>query len=143
MKKNNFSAWIVGFIFALGLGVSGMTQPQKVFGFLNLFGNWDPSLMFVMLGSIVLHSFSYKLIRKRQSPLFSSNWHVSGKAKVTPSLVVGSIIFGMGWGLGGYCPGPALTSLASLQLRPILFFAGMILGMYIFKRLDQKLKFNR
>lgn len=141
--KNNLSAMTVGFIFALGLGISGMTNPQKIIGFLDVFGKWDPSLIFVMLGSIVIHFFFYKIIRKRESPLFSMDWHVPKKSQVTPSLIVGSIIFGIGWGIAGYCPGPALTSLASLHPRAVIFVLGMIVGMFIFKKLDQKLRFNR
>ncbi len=141
--KNNLSAWIVGFVFSLGLGISGMTQPQKVVGFLDIFGNWDPSLIFVMLGSIAVHFVTYKLIRKRSSPLFSAQWHLPQSNKITPSLVIGSIVFGAGWGLAGYCPGPAITSLASMQMRPALFVIGMLGGMFIFKLLDAKLKFKR
>lgn len=141
--KNNLSALIVGFIFALGLGISGMTRPEKIIGFLDIFGNWDPSLMFVMLGAIVVHFITYGLIRRRKTPLLSLAWHVPEKTKITPSLVIGSAIFGMGWGLAGYCPGPAITSLASFQLRPALFVIAMIGGMYAFKRLDQTFKLNR
>ena len=141
--KNNISALVVGFIFAMGLGISGMTQPQKVIGFLDLFGSWDPSLIFVMLGSILVHSISYKIIRKRASPLFSSQWLVPQKAQITPSLAIGSVIFGVGWGLAGYCPGPALASVASFQLKPFLFVFAMLVGMFIFKILDKKLKINR
>lgn len=135
----SLSAWVVGFIFALGLGISGMTQPRKVFGFLDLFGKWDPSLAFVMIGAIGVHLISYRLIRKRTMPLLAQTWHVPTKTEITPSLITGSVIFGVGWGLAGYCPGPALTALASFQWRPLLFFVGMIAGMYLFK----KLKWNR
>lgn len=131
--KNNISSWAVGFVVALGLGISGMTDPKKVIGFLDIFGNWDPSLMFVMAGAISVHFFSYKLIRRRQSPLFSPQWHVPQKSKLTAGLILGSIIFGIGWGLAGYCPGPAITSIASLQLRPVIFVASMLIGMFIFK----------
>jgi len=141
--KNKLSAWLVGFVFALGLGISGMTQPQKVIGFLDIFGNWDPSLMFVMAGSIAVHFFTYRIIKRRDSPLFSPQWHLPKSTRITPSLVVGSVIFGAGWGLAGYCPGPAITSMASMQTRPVLFVIGMIVGMYIFKMLDLKLKFKR
>ncbi len=141
--KNNLSALIVGFIFALGLGISGMTRPEKIIGFLDVFGNWDPSLMFVMLGAIIVHFITYRLIRRRKKPLLSPAWHISEKTKITPSLVIGAALFGMGWGLAGYCPGPAITSLASLQLRPALFVIAMLGGMYAFKGLDQKLKINR
>ncbi len=141
--KNNISALIVGFIFALGLGISGMTQPQKVFGFLDFFGHWDPSLMFVMAGAVLVHSILYQIIRKRKSPLFSTQWLVPQKSQITPSLVIGAVIFGFGWGLAGYCPGPGLTSLASFEFRPLLFVITMLLGMFIFKKLDQKIKVNR
>lgn len=141
--KNNLSAWSVGFLFALGLGISGMTDPQKVLGFLDIFGNWDPSLIFVMAGSILVHFISYKLIRRRKSPLFSSQWHVPQKTEITPSLVIGAILFGFGWGLAGYCPGPAVTSLASLQIGPAIFVMSMLIGMALFMLIDRKLKIKR
>lgn len=141
--KNNISAWIVGFVFALGLGISGMTDPKKVIGFLNVFGNWDPSLIFVMMGSIAVHFVTYRWIRRRSLPLFSNQWHVPQKSQITPSLMIGSLIFGIGWGLAGYCPGPALTSLAFFQLPPFVFVASMLAGMFLFKLVDQKLSFNR
>ncbi len=145
--KNNIGALIVGFIFALGLGISGMTQPHKVIGFLDILGQWDPSLMFVMMGSILIHFIFYKIVRKRPAPVFSKKWFVPENTKLTPSLIVGALIFGVGWGLAGYCPGPVLTSilpgLISGRLQPLLFFFMMICGMFIFKLLDQKLKFER
>lgn len=141
--KSVLAAGIVGFIFALGLGLSGMTDPAKVLGFLDLFGRWDPSLAFVMAGSIFIHFFTYRWIRRRKSPLFSREWHVPTKTRITPSLAVGAILFGAGWGLAGYCPGPAITSLASLQPRPVIFVVGMGLGMVFFKILDGKFGFKR
>lgn len=141
--KNNLGAGIVGFVFALGLGASGMTQPQKIVGFLNVFGAWDPALIFVMIGSIVVHFVLYRLIKQRTSPLFSAHWHLPKKSRITPSLVIGSILFGVGWGLAGYCPGPAIVSLASFELRPFLFVLSMMGGMLIFKILDRKFGFNR
>lgn len=138
--KNALAAFVVGFIFALGLGVSGMTQPQKVIGFLDLFGNWDPSLMFVMAGAILVHFVSYRWIRRRPSPLLSPRWHIPTKKEITPALVVGSLIFGVGWGLAGFCPGPALTSLANLQSTPVVFVVSMLAGMLLFKAIDRKLK---
>jgi len=141
--KVQASTFIVGFIFALGLGISGMTQPEKVVGFLDLFGEWDPSLLFVMIGAILVHFISYRWIRSRVSPLFVGNWHVPTKKEITPSLLIGAFLFGVGWGIGGYCPGPALTSLASFELRPFVFVASMILGMFLFKLFDQKAKVKR
>ena len=128
-------SFIVGFIFALGLGISGMTQPQKVIGFLNIFGKWDPSLMFVMIGAIGTHFVTYKLIRKRSTPLLAAKWHVPEKGEITRPLVLGSIIFGLGWGLAGYCPGPAVVSLASFESRTFYFVVSMLLGMMLYKYL--------
>lgn len=141
--KQGLAAFAVGFIFAIGLGVSGMTQPEKVMGFLDVFGHWDPSLMFVMIGAIGLHALAYRVIRKRSSPLLSGSWHVPTKKDLTPALVIGSMLFGIGWGLAGYCPGPAVTSLASFQSQAWLFVAAMVVGMLIFKALDAKLKLQK
>lgn len=142
MKKSSI-AFIVGFIFALGLGLSGMTNPNKVVGFLDLFGNFDPSLIFVMIGAIAIHFIAYKLIRKRTSPLFEKEWLVPTKKEITPALIFGSFLFGIGWALGGFCPGPALTSLGSLQARPAIFIISMIAGMIIFKVIDKKMNFKK
>jgi uncharacterized membrane protein YedE/YeeE len=141
--KQGLAAFAVGFVFAIGLGVSGMTQPEKVMGFLDVFGHWDPSLMFVMIGAIGLHAVAYRLIRKRSSPLLSGSWHVPTKKELTPALMIGSLLFGIGWGLAGYCPGPAVTSLASFQLQAWIFVAAMLVGMLIFKALDAKLKLQK
>ncbi|NUN05150.1 MAG: YeeE/YedE family protein [Bdellovibrio sp.] len=141
--KNSLAALLVGFIFALGLGISGMTQPQKVVRFLDIFGNWDPSLMFVMAGAIVVHLVTYRLIRKRSSPLISAHWHVPTKKEITPALVVGSLLFGVGWGLAGFCPGPAMTSLASFELKPFVFVLSMLMGMLLFRLVDKKIQFKK
>lgn len=141
--KNGLAALLVGFVFALGLGISGMTQPQKVVGFLDLFGAWDPSLIFVMAGAIVVHFITYKVIRKRSSPLLSAQWHVPTKKDITPALVTGSLLFGVGWGLAGFCPGPAMTSLASFELKPLVFVLSMFAGMFLFRMLDKKIQFKK
>jgi hypothetical protein len=141
--KNGLAALVVGFIFAIGLGVSGMIQPQKVVGFLNLFGDWDPSLIFVLGGSVVVHFITYRLIRKRPTPLLAPHWQVSTKTEITPALIIGSTLFGIGWGLGGLCPGPAVTSLASFEPRPVIFVVSMLVGMFLFKQLDKKLKLQK
>ena len=141
--KNKIAALFVGIIFSLGLGISGMTQPEKVFGFLDIFGNWNASLVFVMIGAITIHLVMYRIIQKRNLPLFSNHWHLPTKREVTLPLVIGSFIFGVGWALAGYCPGPALTSLASLEGHPALFFASMIVGMIGFKIINRKFNFRR
>lgn len=134
--KLSFSSFSVGFIFSLGLGLSGMTQPQKVVGFLDI-ANWDPSLIFVMIGAISVHAFLYPLVRKRSSPLLDTKWHVPDRKDLTPQLLLGSALFGIGWGLAGYCPGPALTSLASGQSSSFVFIAMMLLGMFIYTKVEK------
>lgn len=141
--KKIFTSFVVGLIFAIGLGVSGMTQPQKVVGFLDLFGSFDPSLIFVMAGAIIVHFITYRLIRKKDSPLLHTEWLVPTKKDITPALVIGSFLFGVGWALGGFCPGPALTSLASFESRPLIFVGSMLGGMLLFKWIDSYLKLQK
>jgi len=141
--KTGLAALVVGIIFGLGLGVSGMTQPGKVVGFLDLFGNWDPSLVFVMGGAVMVHLLTYRLIRRRSSPLLSPDWHVPIKKEITPALVAGAFLFGVGWALAGYCPGPAVTSLASFTYRPVLFVGSMLIGMLAFKQFDKIAKLRK
>lgn len=143
MSKNALVSLIVGTIFGLGLALSGMTQPQKVIGFLDLFGDWDPSLVFVMGGAVVVHLITYRWIRKRPTPLLSTQWHVPTKNEITPQLIMGSILFGVGWGLAGYCPGPALTSLASGSQQTLVFVVSMLVGMLIYKKLEPHIKLRK
>lgn len=137
-KSQVFSAFILGVLFALGLGISGMTRPEKVVGFLDLFGAWDPSLMFVMVGAIGIHGLSFLWIKKRPSPLLATEFHLPTKREITPALIIGASMFGVGWGLAGYCPGPALTSLASLQRGPSIFVLAMLIGMMLFHLFEKK-----
>jgi len=140
MSKNNLIALIVGYLFALGLGIAGMTQPQKIIGFLDLFSehvSWDPSLLFVMIGAIAVHALSYQYVKGKTSPLFSSEWYLPTKKEITPSLIIGSLLFGIGWGLGGYCPGPALTALASFDKKPAIFVFSMVVGMLLYRGFDK------
>lgn len=135
----NLISFIVGFLFAVGLAVAGMTQPQKIIGFLNP-AEWDPSLLFVMLGAVGVHLISYPLIRKRSSPLLDTKWHVPTRKDVTPRLMIGSALFGIGWGLGGFCPGPGVASLTTGDLRAVLFVLSMIVGMFLFKKTEPFLR---
>ncbi len=137
--RQNVISFAVGFIFAIGLAVSGMTQPQKIINFLNPW-EWDPSLLFVMLGAVGVHTISYPLVRKRTSPLLDTKWHVPTRKDVTNRLILGSALFGVGWGLGGFCPGPGVTSLASGDFRVILFVGAMVVGMITFKKTEPYLK---
>ncbi len=139
LAKQNIISFIVGFLFALGLAVSGMTQPQKVIGFLNPW-EWDPSLLLVMLGAIGVHWVSYRLIRKKSHPLLDMKWHVPTRKDVTLRLILGSMLFGIGWGLGGFCPGPGVTSLVTGELRSVSFVGAMIVGMLLFKKTEPYLR---
>lgn len=135
----NVVAFFVGLVFTIGLALSGMTQPEKVIAFLSPW-SWDPSLLFVMMGAIVVHAISYPLVRRRASPLLDSKWHIPSRKDITPRLILGSALFGLGWGLGGYCPGPGLTSISSGDVRSIAFVIAMIIGMLLFKSTEPFLK---
>lgn len=120
------SVFFAGLLFAVGLIVGGMTQPSKVVGFLDLTGSWDPSLAFVMGGAILVHATSYRFVMRRPSPVFALNFQVPTQTDVTPRLVVGSALFGVGWGLAGYCPGPALSSAALMEWETLLFVGSLV-----------------
>lgn len=118
-----------GLLFGLGLLVSGMTDPHKVRGFLDLAGAWDPSLAFVMIGAIGVHFVTLRLVLERGSPLYAKVFEAPKFSTVDAPLVLGSAIFGVGWGLGGVCPGPAVVTLGSLGVAPLAFVLSMIAGM--------------
>lgn len=125
-----FSIFVSGLMFAAGLVIAGMTQPSKVIGFLDWFGAWDPSLAFVMLGAILVHAVGYRLIRRRSAPVFALNFQVPTRKDVDGPLLAGSALFGVGWGLGGFCPGPAVSSVVALQ-ADALVFVGSLVGTWI------------
>lgn len=122
---------LAGGLFGVGLVISGMTQPSKVIAFLDFFGNWDPSLAFVMLGAIGVHFFAYRYIMKRSAPLFAKEFLIPQRRDLNAKLLVGSGLFGIGWALAGYCPGPGVTSLVTFEPRTIVFVAAMIAGMLL------------
>lgn len=134
---NLITSLVCGFIFAIGLGISGMTQPQKVIAFLDVFGSWNPSLAFVMMGAISVHALSYFISKKIKSPLFDKHFPIIKKNLIDSKLLIGSALFGVGWGLGGFCPGPALTSLPSGSKTVFVFVASMAIGMMFYKLLGQ------
>jgi uncharacterized protein len=125
-----------GAVFGAGLAISGMTRPQKVIGFLDLFGAWDPSLAFVMMGAIAVHLIAYRLVRRRSSPLVAQSFSIPTRRDVDLRLVSGAALFGVGWGLGGYCPGPAVTSLASGAAGVGVFIGTMLVGMLATARIE-------
>lgn len=145
-KKYSFQiavAFVVGFIFGLGLVISGMTQAQKIIGFLDVLGKWDPSLMFVMLAAIPVHFLSYRYIAQRPSPMLDVKWHYPTKREITKPLIWGSILFGVGWGLGGFCPGPAIVAMGSGSLSIFVFIISMLAGMWLFFKVNERVQFKR
>lgn len=132
--KNSLVSFIVGILFATGLGISGMTNPGKVLAFLNVFGQWDPSLLFVMVGAIAVHFVTYRFIKKQTSPFLDKKFYLPERKDIDKKLVVGATLFGVGWGLAGFCPGPAITSVASGNLNVLVFVLSMLIGMILFKR---------
>jgi uncharacterized membrane protein YedE/YeeE len=121
-----------GLLFGLGLIVSGMADPAKVLNFLDLFGTWDPSLAFVMGGAILVTAPGFALVtRRREGPLFDSRFQLPTRTDLDPRLLTGAAIFGLGWGLGGFCPGPALTALPMAAAGTLIFVPFMLGGMYL------------
>jgi len=127
--KALIASFSAGLLFAIGLGVSGMTQPSKVIGFLDLFGSWDASLLFVMVGAIAVHFVLFRVVTKRASPLFDDRFRLPTRKDIDVSLVAGAAVFGIGWALGGYCPGPALATAASGVWPALVFVLCMAMGM--------------
>lgn len=122
-------AALAGVLFALGLALSGMTDPARVTGFLDVGGAWDPTLAFVMAGAILAHAPLVRMIRRRSAPLFDKGFHWPRPSRTDAALVAGAAVFGVGWGLSGYCPGPALVSLGAGARGVVVFVAAMLVAM--------------
>mgnify|MGYP001327620198 CR=1 FL=1 len=130
---NKLISLIAGIIFGIGLVVSEMVNPAKVLAFLDLFGNWDPSLAFVMIGALVVSSPLFHIIKNKVKPLLAEKFNYSNNKEINNKLIIGSALFGAGWGLGGLCPGPAISSLALLNINSIIFVFFMFIGFYLVK----------
>jgi len=140
INKNHISRaseFVVGLMFGVGLMASGMTDPGKVIGFLDLFGAWDPSLALVMGGAVVVGFFAFALAKKRTTTFLGGALRFPTTNQMDKPLVIGSLLFGAGWGLGGFCPGPALVSMADGQAKAMLFVAAMLVGMLGFELMDR------
>lgn len=125
-----------GLLMAFGLGVSGMTDPANVKGFLDVAGAWNPALAFVMAGALAVNVLMHVVASRRKRPLLDQDFFKPSRVSIDWRLIAGSAVFGLGWGLGGYCPGPGLVSLASVmdgQFGPLVFVGGMVAGMWVFK----------
>lgn len=131
-------SFLVGILFALGLGISGMTRPDIVRGFLDIFGEWDWRLMGVMIGAIGVHAVAYQFIKKRHAPICDSKFQIPSNKQIDSKLLLGAMIFGLGWGWAGICPGPGIVSLASGKTQFLVFVFSMLIGMKFYQLLDSK-----
>lgn len=127
------AAFVSGLAFALGLGLSGMTQPAKVLGFLDVAGRWDPSLALVMGGAVLVTLVAFALVLRRRAPVLAPAFDLPTQTRIDRPLVVGAVVFGVGWGLSGVCPGPALVSIATLSPASLVFAAAMLTGTVAFR----------
>ena len=136
--QHRISEFLVGLLFGLGLILSGMTDPSKVIGFLDIFGLWDPSLALVMGGAIAVGFFAFALAKKRTINFLGGALQLPTSSQIDKPLVIGAVLFGAGWGLAGFCPGPALVSLASGQIKAAVFVLFMLAGMQLFEMLSRQ-----
>lgn len=137
MNRNIYqfgAALASGIVFGFGLSLSGMLNPVRVQGFLDVFGNWDPSLAFVLGGAVAIAFVGVQVMKKMRHPAFDDSFHVPTNRKIDAPLVIGSALFGLGWGIGGFCPGPAVASL-SVGIPPtVLFVVAMLVGIKVYDR---------
>jgi hypothetical protein len=133
---NKLVALFCGTIFGIGLVISQMINPAKVLGFLNVFEEWDPSLAFVMIGALVVSSPLFHLFKNKEKPIFSTSFSISENKEIDKRLIIGSILFGAGWGLAGLCPGPAISSIALLNISSVTFVFSMFIGFYIASKIN-------
>ena len=136
--KQNLMALLCGIIFGIGLSLSHMINPNKVLNFLDITGSWDPSLIFVMLGALVVAFVSFQLILKRPAPIWVESFHISRKSSVDRPLILGAAIFGIGWGMSGYCPGPAVAGLGLLSMESVIMVAAIYLGFIAYQRFFER-----
>lgn len=129
------AGYVAGLLFGIGLAISGMTDPARVVGFLDVAGAWDPTLMFVLGGAVVTTFIGYRRVFKRTAPLLGGAFQLPTKRELDAKLLGGAALFGIGWGLSGYCPGPAIASISALSLPLLAMLSAMVLGWVVAKRL--------
>jgi uncharacterized protein len=129
---------LAGLVFGLGLILSGMADPAKVLGFLDLAGAWDPSLALVMVGAIAVGLVAFALVKRRDTTLLGLAFKLPTATQIDRRLVGGSLLFGAGWGLAGFCPGPALVALGMGEIKAVVFVAAMLAGMAVFELLERR-----
>ena len=133
---NKLVALFCGTIFGIGLVISQMINPAKVLGFLNVFSEWDPSLAFVMIGALIVSSPLFHLFKNKEKPIFFTSFSISENKEMDKRLIIGSILFGAGWGLVGLCPGPAISSIALFNVSSVTFVFSMFIGFYIASKIN-------
>ena len=131
MKRFSIAAFAAGALFGLGLAMSGMTDARRVLGFLDVFGAFDPTLLFVLAGAVATTMLLFRLVLRRGSPVFAETFNVSSRRHVDRQLLGGAALFGIGWGIAGYCPGPALAGLGILATEALWFVPAMLGGMLL------------
>lgn len=134
-----FATYLVGLVFGVGISLSGMSNPAKVVNFFDVAGTWDPSLAFVMGGALIVTGIGYRLVFRRSAPVFETSFQVPSSRTIDARLIGGSAVFGVGWGIAGFCPGGALPALGTGKPEVLIFFVAMIAGIFLAKAL---MKFN-
>jgi len=128
--KKNFIALLSGIIFGLGLSLSQMVNPDKVIGFLDIFGQWDPSLAFVMIGALLVSFISFRLVLKRPEPILEQSFHLSTRKDIDKALLTGAAMFGIGWGISGFCPGPAIAGMGMGNIEAVVMVFSIYAGFF-------------
>jgi uncharacterized membrane protein YedE/YeeE len=131
--KQNLLALLAGLIFGLGLSLSQMIDRDRVLGFLDVTGDWDPTLLFVLAGAVAVTVISFRFVLRQSQPVFAEKFRLPTRQDIDAPLVIGAAIFGIGWGIAGYCPGPALTALVLGIWNPVIFVLSMIIGSLFYK----------
>lgn len=136
--KQTLIALVAGLLFGLGLAISQMIDPTRVLGFLDVAGVWDPTLLFVLGGAVGVTLITFRFILRQPNPLFAAGFQLPTKQDIDAPLIIGSALFGIGWGISGYCPGPGITALMLGTLNPLLFVIALVAGSYLCSRLVQE-----
>ncbi|WAX93072.1 YeeE/YedE family protein [Aminobacter sp. NyZ550] len=124
------TSYLIGLVFGVGISISGMANPAKVLNFFDVTGNWDPSLIFVMGGAVVIAFLGYRIVLRRTSPIIDAKFHLPDNLRIDARLLAGSAVFGVGWGIAGFCPGAALPALGTGRIEVVAFVAALIAGIF-------------
>lgn len=137
MKRYSLAALASGALFGVGLAMSGMTDPRRVLGFLDLFGDFDPTLLFVLGGAVATTTLLFRFVLQRGSPVLADSFHLSTLRRIDRPLLVGAALFGVGWGIAGYCPGPVLAGLGIGSVEAFWFVPAMVAGMLLHRWINR------